>query len=76
MALEKGLEEAGFKKEDLNVIMSLGNTEAIKKGVSSGAGVSIVPEIYSFTENMQNYLTKKLSLCKGYRNYFSQTCFL
>lgn len=45
MAIEKKLEEAGLKKEDLNVIMSLGTTEAIKRGVISGIGVSIVPKI-------------------------------
>lgn len=45
MTLEKELEKAGLKEENLNVIMSLGNTEAIKKGVSSGLGVSIVPRI-------------------------------
>jgi len=45
MTLEKELEKAGLKEEDLNVIMSLGNTEAIKRGVISGIGVSIVPKL-------------------------------
>jgi DNA-binding transcriptional LysR family regulator len=45
MTLEKEFEDAGLKEEGLNVIMSLGNTEAIKKGVSAGLGVSIVPRM-------------------------------
>jgi len=45
ITLEGELEKVGLKKEDLNVIMSLGNTEAIKRGVISGIGVSIVPKI-------------------------------
>ncbi|MEW5767435.1 MAG: selenium metabolism-associated LysR family transcriptional regulator [bacterium] len=45
MAIEKRLEEGGLEKGDLNVIMSLGNTEAIKRGVMAGIGVSIVPKI-------------------------------
>jgi DNA-binding transcriptional LysR family regulator len=45
LSLKKHLEEVGLKEEDLNVIMSLGNTEAIKRGVISGIGVSIVPKI-------------------------------
>ncbi|MDI6782415.1 MAG: LysR substrate-binding domain-containing protein [bacterium] len=35
MTLEKELEEAGLNEKDLNVIMSLDNTEAIKRGVSN-----------------------------------------
>lgn len=47
MAIEKGLKESAnlIFKEDLNVIMYLGNTEAIKKGVRLGTGISIVPRI-------------------------------
>lgn len=45
ITLEKELEKAGLKEKDINVIMSLGNNEAIKKGVSSGLGISIVPRI-------------------------------
>jgi DNA-binding transcriptional LysR family regulator len=44
MTLEKRLEEVGLKDEDLNVVMELGNTEAIKKSVASGIGISIVPK--------------------------------
>ena len=39
-------------KEKLNVVMSLGNIEAVKKGVLSGIGVSIVPKRALENENL------------------------
>jgi DNA-binding transcriptional LysR family regulator len=45
MAIEKQLKEVGIAEADLNVGMWFGNTEAIKKGVISGIGFSIVPQM-------------------------------
>ena len=39
------LEELGLKRDDLNVVMSLGSIEAIKRGVIAGTGISIVPKV-------------------------------
>ena len=42
--MEQKLNEAGFASEGLNISMILGSTEAVKRAVESGAGVSIVSE--------------------------------
>jgi len=42
--MEQKLKEAGFASEGLNISMILGSTEAVKRAVASGAGVSIVSE--------------------------------
>jgi len=38
------LQEIGIGEKDLNIVMRLGSTSAIKKAVESGAGVSLVSE--------------------------------
>jgi DNA-binding transcriptional LysR family regulator len=43
-AMRQKLYEAGVKETDLNIVMSLGSTAAVKRAVESGAGVSIVSE--------------------------------
>ena len=53
LILEGGL---GLKKDDLNVVMSLGSTEAIKRGVIAGTGISIVPKIAIENELKLNLL--------------------
>jgi DNA-binding transcriptional LysR family regulator len=50
ITLEKQLEEVGIKEKDLNINMVLGTTEAVKKAVISGLGVSIVPKMTIFNE--------------------------
>lgn len=42
--VKQKLHEAGLKEEDLNVVMMLGSTAAVKKAVESGAGVSFISE--------------------------------
>jgi DNA-binding transcriptional LysR family regulator len=42
--MEQKLKEVGFASEGLNISMILGSTEAVKRAVASGAGVSIVSE--------------------------------
>jgi DNA-binding transcriptional LysR family regulator len=44
------LQQKGKRIEDLNIIMTLGNTEAIKGAVESGAGVSIIQKCAIKTE--------------------------
>jgi DNA-binding transcriptional LysR family regulator len=43
-ALESCLRESGLSLSDLNVVMELGSTEAIKNAVLAGTGVSILSE--------------------------------
>jgi len=54
--LKREFENLGLKLDELNVIMSLGNTSAIKRGVISGIGVSIVPKISIENELKLNLL--------------------
>ena len=42
--IENRLKETDIKLEDLNIVMVLGSTEAVKRAVQSGAGVSLVSE--------------------------------
>jgi DNA-binding transcriptional LysR family regulator len=42
--IKRKLEEIGVKETDLNIVMRLGSTAAVKRAVESGAGVSIVSE--------------------------------
>lgn len=39
---EQALKNKGIKRDDLNVVMELGSTEAVKRGVEAGLGVSFV----------------------------------
>ena len=39
---EQALKNKGIKREDLNVIMELGSTEAVKRGVEAGLGISFI----------------------------------
>ena len=39
---EQALKNKGIKREDLNVVMELGSTEAVKMGVEAGLGVSFI----------------------------------
>jgi DNA-binding transcriptional LysR family regulator len=43
-SIERSLREVGMKETDLNIVMRVGSTEAVKKAVESGAGVSIISE--------------------------------
>lgn len=54
--IENRLEELGLKRDDLNIIMSLGSLEAIKRGVIAGTGISIVPEVAIENELKLNLL--------------------
>ena len=42
--VERRLRELGVKEADLNIVMRVGSTAAVKKAVESGAGVSIISE--------------------------------
>ncbi len=42
--VERRLREIGVKETDLNIVMRMGSTAAVKKAVESGAGVSIISE--------------------------------
>lgn len=42
--LKHRLHQTGLKEEDLNVVMVLGSTAAVKKAVESGVGVSVISE--------------------------------
>ena len=42
--MEKQLSRAGIAPESFNLVMTLGSTQAVKRAVESGAGVSIVSE--------------------------------
>jgi DNA-binding transcriptional LysR family regulator len=42
--VKQKLHEAGVREEDLNVVMMLGSTAAVKRAVESGAGVSLISE--------------------------------
>ncbi len=42
--VKQKLHEAGVREEDLNVVMILGSTAAVKRAVESGAGVSLISE--------------------------------
>jgi DNA-binding transcriptional LysR family regulator len=42
--VKQKLHEAGIREEDLNVVMMLGSTAAVKRAVESGAGVSLISE--------------------------------
>jgi DNA-binding transcriptional LysR family regulator len=42
--VKKILNEAGVREEDLNIVMRLGSTAAVKKAVECGAGVSFISE--------------------------------
>jgi DNA-binding transcriptional LysR family regulator len=42
--IKRKLEEIGTKETDLNIVMRLGSTAAVKRAVESGVGVSIVSE--------------------------------
>ena len=61
IAIEEELEKAGIRREDLNVIMELGNSEAIKKGVMCGIGLSIIPEI-AVENELKLGLLKKIEI--------------
>lgn len=43
-SIERKLREVGVEEMDLNIVMRLGSTAAVKKAVESGAGVSIISE--------------------------------
>jgi DNA-binding transcriptional LysR family regulator len=43
-AVARRLKESGVKETDLNIVMRVGSTAAVKKAVESGAGVSIISE--------------------------------
>jgi DNA-binding transcriptional LysR family regulator len=42
--MKRGLEDMGIGEEELNIVMELGSTTAVKKAVEYGAGVSFVSE--------------------------------
>jgi DNA-binding transcriptional LysR family regulator len=42
--VERRLREIGVRETDLNIVMRVGSTAAVKKAVESGAGVSIISE--------------------------------
>jgi DNA-binding transcriptional LysR family regulator len=42
--IKRKLEDFGIKERDLNIVMRLGSTAAVKRAVESGAGVSIISE--------------------------------
>ncbi|AIF44293.1 selenium metabolism-associated LysR family transcriptional regulator [Virgibacillus sp. SK37] len=51
------LKQAGITMDDLNVVMELGSTEAIKSAVESGLGVSIISQNAIVKEKQLNLLT-------------------
>ncbi|WP_256200846.1 LysR substrate-binding domain-containing protein [Virgibacillus halodenitrificans] len=51
------LKQAGVTMDDLNVVMELGSTEAIKSAVESGLGVSIISKNAIVKEKQLNLLT-------------------
>lgn len=42
MVMKEALENLGVKYEELNVIMELGSTEAVKSAVEAGAGITVI----------------------------------
>lgn len=42
--VKQKLHEAGVREEDLNIVMMLGSTAAVKRAVESGVGVSLISE--------------------------------
>ena len=44
-ALEKVIEKGGFTKADLNIVAEMGSTEAVKRAVKSGVGLSVVSSL-------------------------------
>ncbi len=44
-ALEEGIKKSGFTSADLNIVAEMGSTEAVKRAVKSGVGLSIVSSL-------------------------------
>ena len=44
-ALEEGIKKSGFTSADLNIVAEMGSTEAVKRAVKSGVGLSVVSRL-------------------------------
>lgn len=44
LTMKRGLENAGLSEAELNIVMELGSTAAVKKAVECGSGVSIISD--------------------------------
>ncbi|WP_121614658.1 selenium metabolism-associated LysR family transcriptional regulator [Virgibacillus halodenitrificans] len=64
------LKQAGVTMDDLNVVMELGSTEAIKSAVESGLGVSIISKNAIVKEKQFNLLTSYSVKDLSFYRYF------
>ncbi|WP_419660278.1 LysR: transcriptional regulator [Desulfosarcina variabilis str. Montpellier] len=60
-SIQNSFSEAGFNVNDLNIVARIGSTEAIRQGVKSGIGVTILSSI-AVTEDVAAGKLKSLSI--------------